>query len=639
MRTRRSVFKPNNKLPFRKHWTYQTRDESNGKPIILDVPRPGDRFSGYKPYFSRVKAVKPYQVALANGRPFPDKPLGGTYDSDGVFHPTSVVDSDILYTVLTEQPDIISAIQNKYSSQKAINGAIKSAQKYGDIALIVSAAEANKTIAMLRTVWTSLYKLIFGIYDSVKKLKPREAYNVASDLWLQYRYGWRPLHLELANLYKLMTDSRAFSVRSAYGNVKFDNISEDFPASNVRVVSDDDFIDGSHRVNISEVTYKAGFNYFNEEQSRNNSLMAKLGLDIESILGTAWELIPWSFVLDMFVNIGDCISTLNFKNQFSPINGYLTTRVVANVETLTTRAGFSTVFGCTRHIPEDYQRLKFASNTIADPFRFYLDGAKFRLRGNHLSNGIDPSTVDDSGFIFFQDFENERSGADMVPERDFTPVYVLDVDGNSRQVDAIYQGPRRGNNLHGKFLMDYFYDTNFDVYVPWDGDTDKVQRVTLNSIVPSVYIKHYCEKVDIQSHQAACFAEFPNYVRLRKEGDYDIPNTRRNMPFHEHMRRRGISTYGLTVDTTLDGLRLNRVPGVECPEFRTLYKVYPNRSDLHQPFPKPVSHKLSGEFITRQHLPESKIDFKLVAEMDLNPSQITDLAIFGQRMLSAFAKR
>jgi hypothetical protein len=434
-----------------------------------------------------------------------------------------------------------------------------------------------------------------------------------------------------------MTDSRAFSIRSAYGNVKFDGLSEDFPVSNVRIVSENDYIDGSHQVNVSEVTYKAGFNYFNEDQSRNNSLMAKLGLDIESILGTAWELIPFSFVLDMFVNVGDCISTLNFKNQFSPINGYLTTRIVANVKTLTARAGFSTAFGCQRIIPEDYQRLKFASNTIADPFRFYLDGAKFRLKSRHLYNGVDPSTVDDSGFIFFQDFENERSGSDMVPERDFTPIHILDVDGNPRQVDAIYLNSG-GYNIHGHFRMDYVYDTNFDVYVPWDGNTDKVRRISLASIVPSVYIKHYCEKVDIQSHQAACFAEFPNYLRLRESG-YDIPNTRRWVPFHEHMRRRGISTYGLTVDTTLDGPVLNRMPNMECPEFRTLYKVFPNRSDLHQPFPKPVSHSFSGEFITRQHLPESEIDFKLVAEMDLNPSQVTDLAIFGQRMLSAIAKR
>lgn len=590
----------------RQQYAFQTTSDSNGPVGFLDVNR---KTIGQVPLISRLKVTKPYTSALANGYAV----------SDG--NDSNITNSELLYRLFEENPDIMNTVHSEFTDQSAINHVLKKSQSYGDILLLVSAVEARKTAGMLKSVFINLYKFIFGIYKAIKHLDAKEAYLILSDAWLQYRYGWTPLYLELDALYKNFTDGNIFSIRSSYGGAKHENTALHFDRRLDFLVEDFKY-DSELHLEIREVVYRLGFNYFNSSTSRNADSLARLGLDLKSLLSTAWELIPFSFILDMFVNVGDSLTALDVKAEVNPINGYKTSVLQCIVSVKEKSALLST---------EDVRYT--LHNKFAQVGKFVESHNHYGFAtGREFSYDYNTSGVERTKFAYFTAVlftQRDMDDPDSWLRRRLHKIgYPSDIDSSMESHYYETDGRSRGgwSNLSCGYWEERHYEGN-KAYIS-------------AQVVPQNVLNMFCEKVAspslevLQSILDEFIAEFGSIIRVKK--------------FIAYVNDRGYSTHGFRFtsggkfedEPRIWHLRKSYVQdGFDNFLDEHLYRIYPLRGNPSELIEDPTipAHGFLGEFT--QRVDHNHFDFKMVADMDLSKSQVADLIIFGERLLTAIRKK
>lgn len=172
------------------------------------------------------------------------------------------------------------------------------------------AAEAIKTVQMLGSPFKSLRSLTMKMVrhrdDLVRKgLSSAEA---SASAWLEYRYGWRPLLMDCADLFKVL---------SGQGRVpgvvlrKRHRQSFDWSGSSSADVFNNTYqrVRGEHKLSYRS-TVHAGARYKITDPRYEQFLSTSLGLSLDFVPSTVWELVPFSFVADWFVNVGDWIRSV-----------------------------------------------------------------------------------------------------------------------------------------------------------------------------------------------------------------------------------------------------------------------------------------------------------------------------------------
>lgn len=168
---------------------------------------------------------------------------------------------------------------------------------------LTSASELHKAVALIvgfkRRVRESTVRLVHDWWKwrgGRRKGVPtvgRSMREIAS-FWLEYRYGWRLLYYEYQSLSRLLADLES-------GNARPRAYETQSPISNdVVYVSTDGDITGRLSV-TSSVTARV---------SCIGDFRTNVPVSFDPI-NTAWELLPLSFVLDMFWNIGDNIAAFS----------------------------------------------------------------------------------------------------------------------------------------------------------------------------------------------------------------------------------------------------------------------------------------------------------------------------------------
>lgn len=147
-------------------------------------------------------------------------------------------------------------------------------------------------------------------------------YRAASNAWLEYRYGWKPLILDCQTTIDLCTkvadkDSGKLLVARASQSRSFDRtITVDRAAGNVNVA-------GPARLTKSYVA-SAGVLY-RADKAYVEALDAKLGYRPSDLAVTFWESIPYSFVVDWFVNVGDWVQAIVPVPGINIVGNWITT--------------------------------------------------------------------------------------------------------------------------------------------------------------------------------------------------------------------------------------------------------------------------------------------------------------------------
>jgi hypothetical protein len=158
-------------------------------------------------------------------------------------------------------------------------------------------AEFHKVVSMFRNAGNTLAKL-------TSKTDPKDW----SSLWLEGRYGWRTLWYDMNSV----NDAIRHLERSGDFYRKVAGQSESFDETQ----EFDHTLLNAEMKNVINSTFHVNYRGF----AVSKIVPPAFGGDI---LDTAWELIPWSFVVDWFVDIGFKISYISGRwTEADYVSGY-----------------------------------------------------------------------------------------------------------------------------------------------------------------------------------------------------------------------------------------------------------------------------------------------------------------------------
>lgn len=181
----------------------------------------------------------------------------------------------------------------------------------------VALGELGKTLRMISNPALGLRNVLKSYNTRLKKAETRKSAlsrrRELSSAYLELQMGWLPLASDVNGGIKALnayTAKRPFEIRRVVGKGKVQGFSSWTAPSQNTAYSPVLSISRSER--YFSVWTRGGVKL---KASGSGQLVQNLGVLPEDFLPTAWELLPYSFLIDYFANIGDII------DAFSLING------------------------------------------------------------------------------------------------------------------------------------------------------------------------------------------------------------------------------------------------------------------------------------------------------------------------------
>lgn len=211
-----------------------------------------------------------------------------------------------------------------------------------DIDVGVALAEATQTMDLVssacRTIVKTTLALLSGqprkaadiiLYGGSSARTGRELTRQTRDAWLAWSYGVKPLMADVAgaveNCRSHYAKGKKFQFYSARRQTidGFSFTNQGYPSERFAKVSGDLTVKGKIIAKIKDpVEFKSG----------------KLGLNVST---TLWELVPYSFVVDWFIPIGDWIRNADPISGLEFVRGWVTAKG-QGVLSRTTHTGYGT---------------------------------------------------------------------------------------------------------------------------------------------------------------------------------------------------------------------------------------------------------------------------------------------------------
>jgi len=173
--------------------------------------------------------------------------------------------------------------------------------------------ELKETIESILHPMKSLREHVLSYFSSVKKLKSR--YKKASSLrkaladsYLEWTFGWKPLSADIADGIVGLGSTRLPNAPiDSFAKEKYDHTESEVDSS---ALTSGGFVAHLTTTGVFSIRLKGLVNvYYTGLQP---SLRQELRLLPEDFLPTAWDLLPYSFVVDYFTNVGDIINAVSF---------------------------------------------------------------------------------------------------------------------------------------------------------------------------------------------------------------------------------------------------------------------------------------------------------------------------------------
>lgn len=218
-----------------------------------------------------------------------------TYDFQGPYLSRSWVGGVVQAT------DILSEFERNAVRSEAVTAA--RADLFSPNAqLMVDAAEAGKTLQMLRNPLDNLNQLFRKINNRRLSSRASRALSFTQFLgneWLRYRYGILPLVSTIDGIVQSIDERKVVEATRQTSRATRQTSTSTHSVS--QITSNGVVIQfGTYR----ESSYKCRAGLIYEDFV---TMEQKLGIDWREIPSAAWDLVPYSFVVDHFFNINDFI--------------------------------------------------------------------------------------------------------------------------------------------------------------------------------------------------------------------------------------------------------------------------------------------------------------------------------------------
>jgi hypothetical protein len=154
-----------------------------------------------------------------------------------------------------------------------------------------------------------------------KSKYPKDPQGAAANAWLELQYGWKPLLQDVYGSAEAVADAHlGKAVYQTAKSTMSDKISVMLTSSNSEVEK------SRHCTASYQVKVSCTFQYSNPGLHDAKAL----GLTNPALL--AWELLPYSFVVDWFLPVGDALSNLDATIGCSFVDGFVVTVLEQNVD-------------------------------------------------------------------------------------------------------------------------------------------------------------------------------------------------------------------------------------------------------------------------------------------------------------------
>lgn len=178
---------------------------------------------------------------------------------------------------------------------------------------LVFFAELKETLGMLFSPIRLGRRLLQrGITKSLKYRSPQKRRAYLSDWWLQARYGWIPLASDISSgcdTIMLGVERNRTKFYTTYGSAKL-SIRRNLNWTRTDCLQ--------YFGNLVGVKYEETFDYSVRSTHgweyrlghETDQWLSQIGVHYRDIPGVIWELVPFSFAIDWFLNVGDFIKYL-----------------------------------------------------------------------------------------------------------------------------------------------------------------------------------------------------------------------------------------------------------------------------------------------------------------------------------------
>ena len=289
-------------------------DEVNGRfgPINKNVTfrwKPGGQRSfqkqqsSYRSKTKRFRAPNPYGLDIVSG----GNPILGVTDAggDSFGHLPDVVNTNFHIWAESGLP-----VTNTAASNKALSDFVNKVRDRNSASAAVTLAEwrqsermivtrAGQLLEGLRAVRRGDVRKLNKLYGPPQGGRPKA--KSGANLWLEYHFGWSPLVNDIHSAVKVLASNPpAHKVRGRGG------------AKTLMTVTSGNQTTGTKTEATVRCFVECGAEVF--VSNPNLALANQMGLT--NPLTVAWELVPFSFLVDWFLPVGD------FLNSFTDLLGY-----------------------------------------------------------------------------------------------------------------------------------------------------------------------------------------------------------------------------------------------------------------------------------------------------------------------------
>jgi hypothetical protein len=208
-------------------------------------------------------------------------------------------------TVAPDNKALSSFLHHAYEKQRTLAG-------------IVVAGELGETIRLIRRPAAALWSSVNDYLNFLKHRRrgaPREAKarrRFLSQSWLEFSFGWAPLisDVQSAAIAAARIASSIPETEYVFGEALTEDISVVGPG-----FGSADQLGWSYQVRQQSQRYVKYYGRIRANSSFGGAYTAAqtLGLDIRSFIPSVWNLIPYSFLIDYFTNLGEFLEGICFN--------------------------------------------------------------------------------------------------------------------------------------------------------------------------------------------------------------------------------------------------------------------------------------------------------------------------------------